>query len=637
MKKAYVFPGQGSQVRGMGEGLFERHPQLVQQADECLGYSVRELCLSDPRGVLHRTEYTQPALYVVNVLHYLERVGRAEAAPDFVAGHSLGEYCALYAAGAFDFATGLRLVKKRGELMAQAPKGGMAAVVQLDVTQVETTLARLSLPNVQVANLNSRTQCVLSGAFDEINSTELRTAFAAAGGVVIPLNVSAAFHSRRMASVEREFARYLADSELRELQIPVIANCTARPYPRKGYAQYLERQIASPVYWYQSISWLLAQGCDSFEEVGPGKVLTKLCAKIAAEPRATAEPPIAVGSFANGSRERQEPPEPRRAKVIFMYGGQGSQYFQMGRGLYQGNAVFRRSMDRCSALHEKAHGVSLVRSLYSAASKSEPFDDVLCSHPALYAIGFSLTELLRHEGVEPDAVIGYSLGEYVALTASGALRLEDGLALVAQQAEVLKRRCRGGMLSVLAPSGLFQTRRDIFGGVSLAAVNFAENFVVSGEAERLRQVSAKLEAEGMIAIPLAVRYAFHSDLMDAARDEVVASGARVELGKSQIPVYSTTYARALDDTTRARFGAYLWDVLRSPIRFLDLIQREFAEPEGQYFVDLSASGSLTNFLRHGFGARYRSAPAINQFGNNAATLEKLLGELASVFATRQSA
>src|SRR5262245_31469864 len=137
----YVFPGQGSQVRGMGEGLFDRYPELVAQADECLGYSLRELCLRDPQRQLGLTQFTQPALYTVNVLTYMDRVARTGVRPSYVAGHSLGEYCALHAAGAFDFLTGLRLVQKRGALMSQAPKGAMAAIVELDVERVAEILS----------------------------------------------------------------------------------------------------------------------------------------------------------------------------------------------------------------------------------------------------------------------------------------------------------------------------------------------------------------------------------------------------------------------------------------------------------------------------------------------------------------
>jgi malonyl CoA-acyl carrier protein transacylase len=284
MRSVYVFPGQGSQHKGMGAGLFEKFPELVAQADDVLGYSIEDLCLRDPDRVLSRTQYTQPALYVVNSLTYLDRTTERGELPAAVAGHSLGEYCALFAAGAFDFATGLRLVAERGELMSRAPKGAMAAVVNLDEERVREVLAGLPFRNIDIANINARTQCILSGEYDELHDPELRAAYTEAGARFVPLNVSAAFHSRCMTTVQQEFALYLAGFDLAELTLPVVANYTARPYPAKGYADHLAHQISSSVRWYESMSWLIAQGYRDFHEIGPGNVLTKLSAQILKDP-----------------------------------------------------------------------------------------------------------------------------------------------------------------------------------------------------------------------------------------------------------------------------------------------------------------------------------------------------------------
>ncbi|MGO4778772.1 acyltransferase domain-containing protein, partial [Lysobacter sp. 2RAB21] len=127
--KTYMFPGQGSQARGMGGDLFDAYPELTAKADAVLGYSIKELCLEDPRRELGKTQFTQPALYVVNALSYYKRIQDTGETPDYLAGHSLGEFNALLAAECFDFETGLKLVKKRGELMSQATQGAMAAIV----------------------------------------------------------------------------------------------------------------------------------------------------------------------------------------------------------------------------------------------------------------------------------------------------------------------------------------------------------------------------------------------------------------------------------------------------------------------------------------------------------------------------
>lgn len=140
MKKAYLFPGQGSQKKGMGEGLFDEFPEMTKKADEILGYSIKELCLTDPRKELNKTQFTQPALYVVNALSFQKKMKEGESEPDFVAGHSLGEYNALHAAEVMSFEEGLKLVKKRGELMSKAENGGMAAILKTPEEEIKNIL-----------------------------------------------------------------------------------------------------------------------------------------------------------------------------------------------------------------------------------------------------------------------------------------------------------------------------------------------------------------------------------------------------------------------------------------------------------------------------------------------------------------
>src|SRR5215471_6592642 len=163
---AFVFPGQGSQKKGMGQGLFEEVREfagLEKDIDALLGYSVRKLCLEDPDNKLKETQYTQPCLYVVNALTYYKAIATGPK-PDFVAGHSFGEYDALLAAEAFDFMTGLKLVKKRGELMSQAKGGGMAAIIGVPVEKSEAIVKTENLIGIDFANYNSPVQTVLSGS-----------------------------------------------------------------------------------------------------------------------------------------------------------------------------------------------------------------------------------------------------------------------------------------------------------------------------------------------------------------------------------------------------------------------------------------------------------------------------------------
>ena len=141
MTKIYVFPGQGSQTVGMGADLFDQFPFLITQADQVLGYSVKQLCLEDPNKKLNSTDYTQPAIYIINALTYLKKV-QQEGKPDFAAGHSLGEYNALFAADVFDFVTGLKLVQKRGAIMAKVEGGGMGAVIGLEPEKIRRSTER---------------------------------------------------------------------------------------------------------------------------------------------------------------------------------------------------------------------------------------------------------------------------------------------------------------------------------------------------------------------------------------------------------------------------------------------------------------------------------------------------------------
>lgn len=277
MTKIIVFPGQGSQKLGMGSDLFERFPAQMEEADAILGYSIRQLCLEDPNQALNRTEFTQPALYVVNALAF-----RAEsensAPPDRVAGHSLGEYNALLAAGVFDFATGLKLVQERGRLMSGASGGGMAAVVGLERTRVEEILRSPGLDAIDLANVNSPSQIVISGPRDRIE--EARGAFEAAGARYLPLNVSGAFHSRYMSEAAAAFGQFLEPFSFQAPRIPVIANWTAQPYQADEIRTNLARQINHSVLWVDTIEALLREPDPDFKEIGPGNVLTGLINRI---------------------------------------------------------------------------------------------------------------------------------------------------------------------------------------------------------------------------------------------------------------------------------------------------------------------------------------------------------------------
>ena len=293
--KVYGFPGQGSQVRGMGAELFDEFGEHVARADAVLGYSVRRLCLEDPDGQLPLTQFTQPALYVVGALAYLRRLREDPTPPAYLVGHSLGEYVALFAADAFDFETGLRLVRRRGELMSRVAGGGMAAVVGCDLAAVTAALDAPGLADLDIANHNAPDQFVLAGPTDRLS--EAAALFEGLGARFVPLNVSAPFHSRYMRPVAEEFGRFLGGVAVHRPALPVLANVDAGPYDPDLVAQTLVRQIVSPVRWVDTIRYLMDRGDFTFDELGPGRVLTTLVTKTraAGTPRTTAVDPHPPG------------------------------------------------------------------------------------------------------------------------------------------------------------------------------------------------------------------------------------------------------------------------------------------------------------------------------------------------------
>jgi malonyl CoA-acyl carrier protein transacylase len=286
--RSYVFPGQGVQKRGMGREVFELFPDLCARADDVLGYSIEKLCLADPDRLLNKTEYSQPAIYVVNVLHYLAACRQDLPAADYLAGHSLGEYNALFAAGAFDFETGLTLVKHRAEVMGRAEGGGMAAVVGVSPPVIEEALKTQGATGVVIANYNAPEQCVLSGSKEEM--ARIKPIFETMEGVrgFVPLRVSGAFHSPLMETAAKAFRVFLDSVDFGVLRTPVVSSVTGRPFAsgRQAIRDALAEQITRPVRWDECVRYLRGVGVSDFVELGGTKVLTSLIDKITAEERA---------------------------------------------------------------------------------------------------------------------------------------------------------------------------------------------------------------------------------------------------------------------------------------------------------------------------------------------------------------
>lgn len=270
----YIFQGQGTQVVGMGTQLFPHFADLCHVADQVLGYSLQESCLD--RSKLSQTLYTQPALYCVSAFRYLKKI-QTESLPHYLIGHSLGELVALFAAGVYDFATGLRLTQYRAKLMSQAENGAMLAVIGLDKAVVQS-LVSSHARRVVIANFNSPTQFVLSGPAEAIRDMEKIFQPLAKKCVLLP--VSGAFHSDLMREASDQFFQEAKKIPFRRPFIPVLSNLTGTEYEFDEIASILSKQIKSPVQFSTCIEYLLKRGVNKWEELGDHLVLTPLIEEI---------------------------------------------------------------------------------------------------------------------------------------------------------------------------------------------------------------------------------------------------------------------------------------------------------------------------------------------------------------------
>ena len=283
-KIAFLFPGQGSQAVGMGKDLydnFEAAKNVFDSADKILGKSITTLCFEGPEENLKQTVNTQPCIVTMSIAALEALKSQLDITPTFTAGHSLGEYCAMYCSGVMNLETTLKAIQKRADLMGATKGGAMAAILNAPEGSLEKALKEaLEVGYVDVANYNSPAQVVITGDENAVKKAGELLSEAGARRVV-PLAVSGAFHSKFMEEAGHEFASFVQDLDMENAQVPVFTNVDAQATMLSAeFKNKMPKQIYSSVHWTQTIENMIKDGVDTFIEIGPGKVLAGLNRKI---------------------------------------------------------------------------------------------------------------------------------------------------------------------------------------------------------------------------------------------------------------------------------------------------------------------------------------------------------------------
>lgn len=304
-----------------------------------------------------------------------------------------------------------------------------------------------------------------------------------------------------------------------------------------------------------------------------------------------------------------------------MFSGQGSQYYHMGKELYENHAQFKLWMDHCDKIVQPHIQISLIDILYSGRKKSESFDHLLYTNPALLCIEYSLVRVLMEMGVQPDFLLGYSLGEITASVVSGAISLEEGIEVVVGMARLAEENTpQVEMLAVIESLEITTEFPDLFKNCWVTGKNFQRSFVVSGLSSDIRNLQEGLNKMNLISQKLPVKYGFHTELIDPIESEFNQMISKLNISSIGIPMISSLKNETLHEISKN----YFWEVIRYPVDFMKTI--EWMLKKGDYiFIDVGPSGTLATFVKYILSSDSRSISLqmINQFGNDLKAIEKL--------------
>lgn len=306
-----------------------------------------------------------------------------------------------------------------------------------------------------------------------------------------------------------------------------------------------------------------------------------------------------------------------------MFPGQGAQYYHMGKELYQYHPRFKLWMDYCNEIVHPLIQTSLIDVIYKEqVNKYEPFDQILYTNPALLSIEYSLARLLMEMNIQPNYVLGYSLGEITAAIISNAISLEEGLRLVIDVAKIVETQTRPACLLAIIESIKFMTRfPDMFQNCWITGKNCQKNFVVGGLNVDIRRLQKALEKKKIISQELPVKYGFHTELMDPIREKIKLLIQRINLDTNRIPIISSLETEEIQEVSEA----YVWEVFRYPVDFEKTI-RLMLQKKDYIFIDVGPSGSLATFVKYLLPRDSESLhlEMMNQFGQNINSMKKLM-------------